>query len=292
MINIFIYNKKNNGLLYWMKIMFDKKQYVIDSFLKLQKHLIAKQQSNPNKKINAKRAFIHFLMPKLNENELQTDYTKDWQKIYQSIPSKPIHEYTIHDIHAEENADFLIELQAFKQLLKNKLIITVKSDWEINNQKFYSELKLDIFNIHDIKHVHNYLLSAFPNYQTRLKTSLKIDDKSLNRHNIHLIEHVIKDENGEVVFRIKQNNDEQSIKNALNKSEIKLKDNQKHLLFKVEKNTVFESFLQSNNTHMSQFLSKIELDMLNNNKNSNNDNHAYACVANANLPHCHNYTSI
>lgn len=256
--------------------MFDKKQYVIDSFLKLQKHLIAKQQSNPNKKINAKRAFIHFLMPKLNENELQTDYTKDWQKIYQSIPSKPIHEYTIDDIHAEENADFLIELQAFKQLLKNKLIITVKSAWEINNQKFYSELKLDIFNIHDIKHVHNYLLSAFPSHKSRLKTPLKVDDKSLNRHNIQLIEHVIKDENGEVVFRIKQNNDEQSIKNALNKSEIQFKDNQKHLLFKVEKNTAFESFLQSNNTHMSQFLSKIELDILNNNKNSNNDSYGYA----------------
>ena len=270
--------------------MFDKKQYVIDSFLKLQKHLIAKQQSNPNKKINAKRAFIHFLMPKLNEKELQTDYTKDWQKLYQSIPSKPIHEYTIHDIHAEENADFLIELQAFKQLLKNKLILTIQSDLDINNTKFYSELKLDIFNIHDIKHVHNYLLSAFPNYQTKLKTSLKIDDKSLNRHNIHLIEHVIKDENGEVVFRIKQNNDEQSIKNALNKSEIQFKDNQKYLLFKVEKNTVFKYFLQSNNTHISQFLSKIELDMLNNNKNSNNDSHAYACVANANLPHYHNYS--
>ena len=42
--------------------MFNKKQYVIDSFLKLQKHLIAKQQSNPKKKINAKQAFIHFLM--------------------------------------------------------------------------------------------------------------------------------------------------------------------------------------------------------------------------------------
>lgn len=272
-----------------MKIMFDKKQYVIDSFLKLQKHLIAKQQSNPNKKINAKQAFIHFLMPKLNEKELQTDYTKDWQKIYQSIPSKPIHEYTIHDIHAEENADFLIELQAFKQLLKNKLIITVKSDWEINNQKFYSELKLDIFNIHDIKHIHNYLLSTFPSHKSRLKTPLKVDDKSLNRHNIQLIEHVIKNENGEVVFRIKQNNDEQSIKNALNKSDIQFKDDQRHLLFKVEKNTAFESFLQSNHTHMSQFLSKIELDILNNNKNSNNDSYAYACVTNAKLPHSYNY---
>ena len=267
-----------------MKIMFDKKQYVIDSFLKLQKHLIEKQQSNPNKKINAKRAFIHFLMPKLNEKELQTDYTKDWQKLYQSIPSKKIHEYTIDDIHAEDNADFLIEIQALKQMLKNKLMITVKSDLDINNTKFYSELKLDIFNIYDIKQIHNYILSTFPNYQTRLKTSLKIDDKYLNHHNIQLIEHVIKDENGKVVFHIKQNNDEQSIKNALNKSEIQFKDNQKHLLFKVEKNTAFEYFLQSNNTHISQFLSKIELDILNNNKNSNNDSYAYG-YATSNHPY-------
>ena len=269
--------------------MFDKKQYVIDSFLKLQKHLIAKQQSNPNKKINAKRAFIHFLMPKLNEKELQTDYTKDWQKLYQSIPSKPIHEYTIDDINVEENADFLIELQAFKQLLKNKLILTIQSDLDINNTKFYSELKLDIFNIHDIKQIHNYILSTFPSHKARLKTPLKVDDTNLNRHNIQLIEHVIKDENGEVVFRIKQNNDEQSIKNALNKSEIQFKDNQKYLLFKVEKNTAFEFFLQSNNTHISQFLSKIELDILNNNKNGKNDNHAYTCVANAKLPHSYSY---
>ena len=261
-----------------MKIMFDKKQYVIDSFLKLQKHLIAKQQSNPNKKINAKRAFIHFLMPKLNENELQTDYTKDWQKLYQSIPSKPIHEYMIDDINVEENADFIIEIQAFKQLLKNKLILTIQSDLDINNTKFYSELKLDIFNIHDIKQIHNYILSTFPSHKARLKTPLKVDDTNLNHHNIQLIEHVIKDENGEVVFRIKQNNDEQSIKNALNKSEIQFKDNQKYLLFKVEKNTAFESFLQSNNTHISKFLSKIELDILNNNKNGNN-NELQSCSA-------------
>ena len=258
--------------------MFDKKQYVIDSFLKLQKHLIAKQQSNPNKKINAKRAFIHFLMPKLNENELQTDYTKDWQKLYQSIPSKPIHEYMIDDINVEENADFIIEIQAFKQLLKNKLILTIQSDLDINNTKFYSELKLDIFNIHDIKQIHNYILSTFPSHKARLKTPLKVDDTNLNHHNIQLIEHVIKDENGEVVFRIKQNNDEQSIKNALNKSEIQFKDNQKYLLFKVEKNTAFESFLQSNNTHISKFLSKIELDILNNNKNGNN-NELQSCSA-------------
>ena len=277
---------------HWIQVMFDKKQYIIESFLKLQKHLIAKQQSNPNKKINAKQAFIHFLMPKLNEKELQTDYTKDWQKIYQSIPSKPIHEYTIDDIHAEDNADFIIEIQALKQMLKNKLIITVTSDWEINNQKFYSELKLDIFNIYDIKQIHNYILSTFPSQKTRLTTPLKIDDKYLNHQNIQLIEHVIKDENGEVVFSIKQTNDEQSIKNALNKSEIKFKNNQKHLLFKVEKNTAFESFLQSNNTHMSQFLSKIELDILNKNKNSNNDSYTYSCIADAKLPHSYDYTTL
>jgi len=49
-------------------------------------------------------------MPKLNINEFRMDYTKDWKKIYQSIPSKALHEYTIDDIHAEENADFLIEI--------------------------------------------------------------------------------------------------------------------------------------------------------------------------------------
>lgn len=245
--------------------MFDKKQYVIDSFLKLQKHLIEKQQSNPNKKINAKRAFIHFLMPKLNINELRMNYTKDWKQIYQSIPSKSLHEYTIDDIHAKENADFIIEIQAFKQLLKNKLIITVKYDWNINNKKFYSELKLDIFNIHDIKHVHNYILASFPNCKTkvRLTTPLKIDDKF--HHNIQFIEHVIKDENGDVVFSMKQKNDEKSIKNALIKNEmqLQLKNNQECLLFKVEKNASFEAMLQANNTNLSQFLSKIESDILN-----------------------------
>ena len=243
--------------------MFDKKQYVIDSFLKLQKHLIAKQQSNPKKKINAKQAFIHFLMPKLNINEFRMDYTKDWKKIYQSIPSKALHEYTIDDIHAEENADFLIEMQAFKQALKNKLIITVKYDWDINNKKFYSELKLDILNIHDIKHVHNYILSSFPNckIKSRLTTKLEIDNQY--HHNIQFIEHVIKDENDNVVFCVKQQNDEKSIKNTLIKNEIELKYNQKYLLFKVEKNTSFEAMLQANNANVAQFCSKIELDILN-----------------------------
>lgn len=243
--------------------MFDKKQYVIDSFLKLQKHLIAKQQSNPKKKINAKQAFIHFLIPKLNINEFRMDYTKDWKKIYQSIPSKALHEYTIDDIHAEENADFLIEMQAFKQALKNKLIITIKYDWDINNKKFYSELKLDIFNIHDIKHIHNYILSSFPNckIKSRLTTKLEIDNQY--HHNIQFIEHVIKDENDNVVFCVKQQNDEKSIKNTLIKNEIELKYNQKYLLFKVEKNTSFEAMLQANNENVAQFCSKIELDILN-----------------------------
>ena len=246
--------------------MFDKKKYVIDSFFKLQKYLIEKQHSNPNKKINAKRAFVHFLMPKLNINELKL-FAKEWKKIYQSIPSKSLHEYTVDDIYAEENADFIIEMQAFKQLLKNKLIITVKSDWDINNKKFYSELKLDIFNIHDIKHVHNYILSSFPNYkaQARLKTPLEIENQDQHRHSltIQFIEHVIKDENGNIVFGIKQKNDENSIKNALIKNEMQLKDNQKYLLFKVEKNASFEAMLQANNVNIAQFFSKIELDILN-----------------------------
>lgn len=245
--------------------MFDKKQYVIDSFLKLQKHLIEKQNANPNKKINAKRAFIHFLMPNLNINKFIIGDTRDWKQIYQSIPSKSLHEYTVDDIYAEGNADFIFEMQAFKQLVKNKLIITIKSNWDINNKKFYSELKLDIFNIHDIKHVHNYILSLFPNYkaQARLKVPLEIENQYQHRHNIQFIEHVIKDKSGNVVFGIKQKTDENSIKDALSKNATQLKDNQQYLLFKVEKDPSFEAMLESNNVNVTQFLSKIELDILN-----------------------------
>lgn len=245
--------------------MFDKKQYVIDSFLKLQKHLIEKQNANPNKKINAKRAFIHFLMPNLNINKFIIGDIRDWKQIYQSIPSKSLHEYTVDDIYAEGNADFLLEMEAFKQLVKNKLIITIKSNSDINNKKFYSELKLDIFNIHDIKHIHNYILSLFPNYKahTRLKAPLKIENQYQHRHNIQFIEHVIKDESGNVVFGIKQKTDKNSIKDALIKREKQLKDNQQYLLFKVEKDQSFEAMLQDNNVNIAQFLSKIEFDISN-----------------------------
>ena len=47
--------------------MFDKKQYITDSFLKAQKYWIEKQKSS-KKKINAKMALLPFLMPNLNKN--------------------------------------------------------------------------------------------------------------------------------------------------------------------------------------------------------------------------------
>ena len=47
--------------------MFDKKQYITDSFLKAQKYWIEKQKYS-KKKINAKMALLPFLMPNLDKN--------------------------------------------------------------------------------------------------------------------------------------------------------------------------------------------------------------------------------
>ena len=137
------------------------------------------------------------------------DFNKDnvimtWKTRFQSIPSKSFEEYTVNDIR-EENADFIIETQALEQLLKNKIMVTIQSKFKINNITLNSQLTLDIFNINDVKLLHNQVLSLFPNGGHRLNVPLNVNNK---KHNINFIENKITDSKGNIVFHLKQVTDE------------------------------------------------------------------------------------
>ena len=137
------------------------------------------------------------------------DFNKDnvimtWKNRFQSIPSKSFEEYTVNDIR-QENADVIIELQTLEQLLKNKIMVTIQSKFKTNNITLNSQLTLDIFNINDVKLLHNQILSLFPNGNHRLNVPLNINNK---RHNINFIENKITDNKDNIVFHLKQVNDE------------------------------------------------------------------------------------
>lgn len=275
--------------------MFDKKQYITDSFLKAQKYWIEKQKSS-KKKINAKMALIPFLMPNLDQNlddliqeyaskldlddEEKDTYTKallvlsklpkdlgggnadkymDWKQVFQSIPSKSFEEYMVNDIYPE-NANVIIELQALDQLLKNKIMVTIQSKFKINNITLNSQLTLDIFNINDVKLLHNQILSLFPNGNHRLNIPLNINNK---KHNINFIENKITDTKDNIVFYLKQVTD---------KDKYPSEQSVNTILFESYKN---DNFLQKHNIvwqDLENLLSKVELDVLNHTSKTINQN--------------------
>lgn len=277
--------------------MFDKKQYITDSFLKTQKYWIEKQKSS-KKKINAKMALLPFLMPNLDKNlddliqeyaskldlddEEKDTYTKallvlsklpkdlgggnadkymDWKQVFQSIPSKSFEKYTVNDIHPE-NANVIIELQALDQLLKNKIMVTIQSKFKINNITLNSQLTLDIFNINDVKLLHNQVLSIFPNGNHRLNVPINVNNK---KHNINFIENKITDSKGNIVFHLKQVADEDKYPSEQSANTILFESYQNDDL--LQKHKITQQDLES-------LLSKVELDILNHpSKNiSKNDN--------------------
>lgn len=260
--------------------MFDKKQYITDSFLKAQKYWIEKQKSS-KKKINAKMALLPFLMPNLDKNLVNIaghesdwnmydeetslivskltkefeDFNKDnviptWKTCFQSIPSKSLEEYTVNDIH-QENANFIIELQALEQLLKNKIMVTIQSKFKINNITLNSQLTLDIFNINDVKLLHNQVLLLFPNGGHRLNVPLNVNNK---RHNINFIENKITDSKGNIVFHLKQVTDENKYPSEQSVNAI---------LFESYKNAAFLQKHKITQQDLENLLSKVELDILN-----------------------------
>ena len=281
--------------------MFDKKQYITDSFLKAQKYWIEKQKSS-KKKINAKMALLPFLMPNLDKNlddliqeyasKLDLDdeekdiYTKallvlsklpkdlgggnadkymDWKQVFQSIPSKSFEEYMVNDIHPE-NADVIIELQALEQLLKNKIMVTIQSKFKINNITLNSQLTLDIFNINDVKLLHNQVLSIFPNGNHRLNVPINVNNK---KHNINFIENKITDNKGNIVFHLKQVTDEDEYPSAQSANTILFESYQNDELFQKHKITQQD---------LENILSKVELDILNNPTKTINQNQSLITV--------------
>ena len=275
--------------------MFDKKQYITDSFLKAQKYWIEKQKSS-KKKINAKMALLPFLMPNLNKNLVNIvgdesnwnmndeetwlflsqltkefeDFNKDnvimtWKTRFQSIPSKSFEEYTVNDIR-EENVDFIIELQALEQLLKNKIMVTIQSKFKINNITLNSQLTLDIFNINDVKLLHNQILSLFPNGNHRLHVPLNINNK---KHNINFIENKITDSKGDIVFHLKQVTDE---------DQYPLEQSSNNILFELNKNDNFLHKHKITKKDLENLLSKVELDILNHQTKTINQNQSLITV--------------
>lgn len=281
--------------------MFDKKQYITDSFLKTQKYWIEKQKSS-KKKINAKMALLPFLMPNLDKNlddliqeyaskldlddEEKDTYTKallvlsklpkdlgggnadkymDWKQVFQSIPSKSFEEYTVNDI-CQENADVIIELQALEQLLKNKIMVTIQSKFKINNITLHSQLTLDIFNINDVKLLHNQVLSIFPNGNHRLNVPINVNNK---KHNINFIENKITDNKGNIVFHLKQVTDEDEYPSAQSANTILFESYQNDELFQKHKITQQD---------LENILSKVELDILNNPTKTINQNQSLITV--------------
>lgn len=275
--------------------MFDKKQYITDSFLKAQKYWIEKQKSS-KKKINAKMALIPFLMPNLNKNLVDIagnesdwnmndeetslflsqlnkefeDFNKDnvimtWKTRFQSIPSKSLEEYTVNDI-CQGNADVIIELQALEQLLKNKIMVTIQSKFKINNITLNSQLTLDIFNINDVKLLHNQVLSLFPNGNHRLNVPLNVNNK---KHNINFIENKITDSKGDIVFHLKQVNDEDKYPSEQSANTI---------LFESYKNNAFLQKHKITQQDLENILSKVELDILNHPTKTINQNQSLIMV--------------
>lgn len=275
--------------------MFDKKQYITDSFLKTQKCWIEKQKFS-KKKINAKMVLLPFLMPNLSKNLVNIaghesdwnmndektslflsqlnkefeDFNKDnvimtWKNRFQAIPSKSFEEYTVNDIR-EENVDFIIEIQALEQLLKNKIMVTIQSKFKINNITLNSQLTLDIFNINDVKLLHNQILSLFPNGNHRLNIPLNINNK---KHNINFIENKITDTKGNIVFYLKQVTD---------KDKYPSEQSVNAILFESYKN---DNFLQKHNIvwqDLENLLSKVELDVLNHTSKTINQNQSLIAV--------------
>lgn len=259
--------------------MFDKTSYITNAFLKSQKYWIEKQKSSKNK-INAKMALLHFLIPNLDsgfKNRTQehksnesikdeetlsflsrmtkfmdnhNDLIMSWRETFHSIPSKSFEEYTIDDVR-KENADVIIELQALDQLLQSKIMVTIQSKFKINNITFHSQLTLDVFNINDVKLIHNHILSLCPNSKHRLNVPLDIHN--IQKHNINFIENKITDSQGNIVYHIKQLvNDDCAIRQSANS-----------FLFQLDKN---DDFLQQHHikqTDLETILSKVELDILN-----------------------------
>lgn len=275
--------------------MFDKKQYITDSFLKTQKYWIEKQKSS-KKKINAKMALLPFLMPNLdknlvdiagdesdwNMNDEETllflsqlnkefeDFNKDnvimtWKNRFQSIPSKSFEEYTVNDIR-QENTDVIIELQALEQLLKNKIMVTIQSKFKINNITLNSQLTLDIFNINDVKLIHNQVLSIFPNGNHRLNVPINVNNK---KHNINFIENKITDSKGNIVFHLKQVTDEDKYPSEQSVNAILFESYQNDDL--LQKHKITQQDLES-------LLSKVELDILNNPTKTINQNQSLITV--------------
>lgn len=275
--------------------MFDKKQYITDSFLKAQKYWIEKQKSS-KKKINAKMALLPFLMPNLdknlvdiagdesdwNMNDEETllflsqlnkefeDFNKDnvimtWKNRFQSIPSKSFEEYTVNDIR-QENADVIIELQALEQLLKNKIMVTIQSKFKINNITLHSQLTLDIFNINDVKLLHNQVLSLFPNGNHRLNVPINVNNK---KHNINFIENKITDSKGHIVFHLKQVTDEYEYPSAQSANTILFESYQNDEL--LQKHKITQQDLEN-------LLSKVELDVLNHPTKTINQNQSLITV--------------
>lgn len=275
--------------------MFDKKQYITDSFLKAQKYWIEKQKSS-KKKINAKMALLPFLMPNLdknlvdiagdesdwNMNDEETllflsqlnkefeDFNKDnvimtWKNRFHPIPSKSLEEYTVNDI-CQGNVDVIIELQALEQLLKNKIMVTIQSKFKINNITLNSQLTLDIFNINDVKLLHNQVLSLFPNGNHRLNVPLNVNNK---KHNINFIENKITDSKGDIVFHLKQVTDEDKYPSEQSVNAI---------LFESYQNDEFLQKHKITKQDLENLLSKVELDILNHPPKTINQNQSLITV--------------
>lgn len=265
--------------------MFDKTSYITNAFLKSQKYWIEKQKSS-KRKINAKMALIHFLIPNLDSGfkntiqELKTildisdveissllselskelvdpdndedkvDLIMSWEYVFKHIQSKSFEEYTIDDVR-KENADVIIELQALDQLLQSKIMVTIQSKFNINNVTLHSQLTLDVFNFNDVKLIHNQVLSLCPNSKHRLNVPLDIHN--IKKHNINFIENKITDRQGNIVYHLKQlDNDDYAIGQSANS-----------LVFQLDKNDDFLQQYHIKQKDLETILSKVELDILN-----------------------------
>lgn len=152
--------------------MFDKTSYITNAFLKSQKYWIEKQKTS-KRKINAKMALIHFLIPNLDSgfkntiqeiktildisdveissllselpkelvdpdnDEDKVDLIMSWEYVFKHIQSKSFEEYTIDDVR-KENADVIIELHALDQLLQSKIMVTIQSKFNINSNTSFT----------------------------------------------------------------------------------------------------------------------------------------------------------
>ena len=226
----------------------NNRQTIINKFLNLQSKLIKKQHQT-GKKINGKRAFVNFLLPNLNNKKaIANNNSSYWQNLYQEIQSKPVEEYTVDDI-VFENTDYLLEYQIVNQSLKTKLRITIKSCFNINNQKFYSDLILDIWGMNDIKAIQN---------QINILNNKQNTQEIINKHNIQVIENTITNEQQNIVFQLKQN----PIINVDSNDDFKYDST---IQFNIIQDTQF-----LNQFDTTKILSKVELDILSKlDKNSN-----------------------